>query len=113
MRLAVVADRGGETQSGWTVDLSEGGSRCLFATMPEDPEHPGMRAAVGDRLQLVIDLDGEHEVTDEVQVVRVHTRTDGFWEASLRFTEVSERDKDVIRKKVFGVLRRLRAEGHL
>ena len=113
MRLQVVADRGGEPQPGWTVDLSEGGLRCLFTTVPEDPELPGGRSAVGDRLQLAVDLDGEYQVTDEVQVVRVHTRTDGFWEASLRFTEVSERDKDVIRKKVFGVLRKLRAEGHL
>lgn len=112
VRLKVVASAGGDPQSGWTVDLSEGGIRCTLQGVPLTAEGGEKRRHVGDVLTVTVVVDGT-EVTDQMRVVRLHPRTDGAWEASLCFTGLGDKVEDLIRKRVFTELRALRAKGHL
>lgn len=111
LRLAVTVNAGGQDQSGVTVDLSEGGARLLLDTAPTDSDG-SIPHSSGDRLRLILDLE-ETMVEDEVRLVRRFLRDDDRWEASVRFTGLTERSEDDIRRRVFSELRTLRARGAL
>jgi hypothetical protein len=93
--------------SGTTLDLSEGGTRCLLAGRPggEKPE-----VEVGAVLPVTVDLDGERVAT-KAEVIRRHPRDDEHTELSLRFVGLGEKREDAIRRRVFAELRDLRSRG--
>jgi hypothetical protein len=109
LRLPVTVISAGGERTGTTLDLSEGGARLLLDAAPVDQEGQPVRAA-GDAVRLTLDLDGE-TLTDEVRLVRRHVRDDGRWEASVRFTGLSERQEDAVRRRVFAELRAQAATG--
>ena len=111
LRLAVTVNAGKEDRTGVTVDLSEGGARLLLDTAPTDSDGSVPHTS-GDRLRLSLDLDGT-VVEDDVRLVRRFLRDDDRWEVSVRFTGLSERSEDDIRRRVFSELRTLRARGVL
>ncbi len=92
--------------AGATLDLSEGGSRCLF----REPGEGTPDVEVGAVLPAVFDVDGTSMAFD-VEVIRRHAREDGRPELSLRFLNLSEKRQDVIRRRVFAELRDLRSRG--
>ncbi|MPQ98721.1 hypothetical protein GB931_12485 [Modestobacter sp. I12A-02628] len=111
LRLPVRAVAGGQEQTGWAVDLSEGGLRAVFRTPPTDARGLRPRDA-GSPMQVSVDVAGT-VVAGRAELVRTHPRTDGAWEASVRFTDLAQKDQDVLRARVFAHLRELRAQGHV
>jgi hypothetical protein len=85
---------------GETSDLSEFGARIALDGLGIQPEP-------GDPLDLRISLeDGDVLVTGEV--IRVASRG-ARWSLSIRFLDVTEKDQDRIRRRVFQALREERA----
>ncbi|SEP02438.1 flagellar brake protein [Trujillonella endophytica] len=109
LRLPVIVTTGGIERTGTTLDLSEGGARLLLEEEPADRDGRPVRAS-GDAMRLALDLDGE-TMTDEVRLVRRYPREDGRWEASVRFTALTERQEDAVRRRVFAELRAQAASG--
>jgi hypothetical protein len=115
--LPVQLTRGQDEASGLTVDISEGGLRCVLDTAGPAPAStdgpaapPTREMAVGDRIAVVVALDtGVMQGCGEV--VRRHSRDDGRSELSLRFVELPEATQDLIRRRVFTGLRDLRLRG--
>jgi hypothetical protein len=96
----------GWTLAGTTVDVSEGGTRCLLeGPVPAAPE----KGQIG-RLKLELP---ELTIDNRVEVARRHPRSDGRIELSLRFIGLSDFDADRIRRLVFARLRELRQRGML
>jgi PilZ domain-containing protein len=91
---------------GATLDLSEGGSRCLFLAPPK--EAPAIE--VGAVLPVTLDLEGAG-MSFDAEVIRRHHREDGRPELSLRFLKLGEKRQDTIRRRVFAELRDLRSRG--
>jgi hypothetical protein len=85
---------------GETVDLSEAGARCMVDGWGLPPE-------AGTRLEVSLTL-GEDVVSLRSQVVRQQTQG-ARWLLSMKFLDVSERDGDQLRKRVFQALREERA----
>jgi c-di-GMP-binding flagellar brake protein YcgR len=100
--------------SGMTLDLSEGGLRCVLDSLVEQPSASAGDAAetlsVGERMAIVVTLDSA-VVEGRAEVVRRQHREDGQTELSLRFVGLPEVTKDVIRRAVFACLRDLRLRG--
>ncbi|SNS72876.1 PilZ domain-containing protein [Geodermatophilus saharensis] len=92
---------------GTTVDLSEGGTRCLLTGKP-GAERPEIE--VGAVHPVVVDLDGDR-LAAKAEVIRRHPREDHHTELSLRFVGLGERREDAIRRRVFAELRDLRSRG--
>ncbi|WP_456566962.1 flagellar brake protein [Blastococcus sp. SYSU D00695] len=111
LRLGVTVNAGREDRAGSTLDLSEGGARLLLHTAPTDRDG-GIPHTSGDALRLRLDLDGT-VVEDEVRIVRRFLREDGQWEVSVRFTGLTEKQQDEIRRRVFTEMRLLRSRGSL
>ena len=97
---------GGTVLQGATLDLSEGGSRCLLAGNAE--KQPAVEA--GTVVPVTVDLDGDR-LTVDAEVVRHHPREDDRTELSLRFLRIGEKREDLIRRRVFAELRDLRSRG--
>ncbi|MGR7025155.1 flagellar brake protein [Geodermatophilus sp. URMC 62] len=96
---------GGTVLRGATLDLSEGGSRCLLAAGGEQPA-----VEAGTVVPVTVDLDGDR-LTVDAEVVRHHPREDDRTELSLRFLRIGEKREDTIRRRVFAELRDLRSRG--
>jgi len=65
----------------------------------------------GDSVRVELNLDG-HEFSFPAEVIRVKRRDeDQPTDFSLRFSDLSIRDADRIRRYVFGVLKQRRAQG--
>jgi hypothetical protein len=107
LSVALDVTFGEKVVSGTTLDLSEGGTRCLLTGRPggEKPE-----VEVGAVLPVVVDLDGERVAT-KAEVIRRHPREDDHTELSLRFVGLGEKREDTIRRRVFAELRDLRSRG--
>jgi hypothetical protein len=96
----------GWSLAGATVDVSEGGIRCVLdgpSSAAPDRGHIG-------RLKLELP---ELVIDSSVEVSRRHPRSDGRVELSLRFIGLSDFDADRIRRAVFARLRELRQRGVL
>jgi hypothetical protein len=94
---------------GSTVDLSEGGLRCVFrphADLGNGTPFPRGGQPIG----LVLDLYSD-QLDTQVEFVRRRPREDQLHEWSLRFVELPETAKDLIRSHVFTALRNARARG--
>jgi PilZ domain len=126
--LPVQVTRGKDELCGLTVDVSEGGLRCVLnlpdaETSRELGEGPVEEAtgdgvvqqaagklAVGDRVTVLLTFDNT-VVRSAADVVRRHGRKDGRVEVSVRFVGLPEVTEDLIRRHVFASLRDLRQRG--
>ncbi|PRY43182.1 PilZ domain-containing protein [Geodermatophilus tzadiensis] len=106
MALPLEVEVGKAVLGGATLDLSEGGSRCLFVAPPAGA--PAIE--VGAVLGVTLDLDGTR-LRFDAEVIRRHEREDGRPELSLRFLGLGEKRQDTIRRRVFAELRDLRSRG--
>jgi hypothetical protein len=97
-----------EPFEGTTLDISEGGMRCLLdpATGGRVPVVPDVGTVVPVSVQL-----GDGRVRCQAEVVRRHAREDHRAELSVRFIGLPEPDQDTIRRNVFAGLRDLRSRG--
>jgi hypothetical protein len=108
------------TLSGVTVDLSEGGFRCVLerqrgsANAEGDAEDFGLPPTpdVGDVVRVSVVLPN-FTATCLAHVIRRHPREDARTELSLRFLDLTDRQEDEIRSRVFTRLRDLRNRGLL
>lgn len=131
-RLTLTAE--GRTLEGVSVDLSEGGVRCLLADAAdavavsgaaEDPTPGGEQAGadtdgatdarlqVGSIQQVTVWFDDRDYITANGEVIRHHPREDKREEVSIRFIGLPEKMEDFVRARVFARLRDLRARGLL
>jgi hypothetical protein len=94
---------------GSTVDLSEGGLRCVFRPHG-DLGHSISFPQVGQPLGLVLDLYSD-QLETQVEFIRRCPRTDQLHEWSLKFTALPEAAQDLVRSHVFTALRNARARG--
>jgi hypothetical protein len=105
---------------GTTVDVSEGGLRCILDRKRQpgpslrDPNRsPGSTPpGVGDIARLAV-MFPEFTITCLSEVTRQHAREDALVELSLRFIGLTEDQEDLIRRRVFARLRDLRRRGLL
>jgi PilZ domain len=108
--LPVTVIVGGRVQLvGSTVDLSEGGTLCVFRANGELGVHVPMPKR-GQVMTLSLDLYSD-VLTTEVELIRRRPRDDGLNEWSLRFVQLPESAADLIRSHVFTALRNARARG--
>lgn len=107
MSVPVELTLGEQVLRGTTVDLSEGGTRCLLSGAPgaARPE-----VEVGTVVPVVVELDGQR-LTAQAEVIRRHPREDAHTELSIRFIGLGERREDAIRRYVFAEMRDLRTRG--
>jgi hypothetical protein len=91
--------RGAEV-GGETVDLSEAGMKALVDGWGLAPEQ-------GTPAEVDIDVEGDL-VRLQARIVRQEERA-GRWVLSMQFADVSEKDEDRLRKRVFQALREERA----
>jgi hypothetical protein len=106
--------------TGTTLDVSEGGLRCVLdkAQQPTRVPPDGDSAAgpsparVGDVVRVAA-LFPDFTVTCLAEVTRHHEREDPRLELSLRFIGLTENQEDLIRRRVFARLRELRHRGLL
>ena len=85
---------------GETVDLSEAGLRAEFQGFGVLPE-------AGSRMLLTVRLE-EGAMKTRAEVVRTQARG-ARWVMSIRFVDISEKDQDRVRRRVFQALREERA----
>ena len=92
--------------SGSTVDVSEGGMRCLL----EPDGDAAVDPATGDVVRVSV-LFPDSTVTCLAEVIRRHERDDPRMDLSVRFIGLTEHQQDVLRRRVFARLRELRTRG--
>ena len=98
-----------------TVDISEGGLRCVLEMERWDPERGDTTAwtpQVGDVVRLSATLP-DLTITCLAEITRRHPREDARVELSTRFIGLQEYQQDLIRRRVFARLRELRQRGLL
>jgi PilZ domain len=128
LTLPVQVTRGHYQLSGLTVDVSEGGLRCVLNLPDAETSTAGgdgpveqvtadgavqkaaENLAVGDRVTVIAAFDNA-VVRVAADVVRRHRREDARVEVSLRFVDLPEVTQDLIRRHVFASLRDLRQRG--
>ena len=94
---------------GRTVDLSEGGLRCVLdRTVRDVHDVPG----VGEVVRVAVVLP-DLTLRCLSEVTRIHPRPDARVELSVRFIGLTEKDQDAVRRRVFTRLRELRQRGLL
>lgn len=131
MDFRVTLKEGVQTLGGVTVDLSEGGMRCVLddapsaadtgtASLPapgdaqtEADATPDTLLTVGSIHEVTVFFDGGEYVTAKGEVVRHFPREDQREEASIRFIGLPEKMGDLVRARVFARLRDMRARGIL
>jgi hypothetical protein len=94
---------------GSTVDLSEGGLRCVFRSNADLGTAVPFPQA-GHPLGLVLDLYSD-QLETQVEFLRRHPRADQLHEWSLKFTALPESAQDLVRSHVFTALHNARARG--
>jgi c-di-GMP-binding flagellar brake protein YcgR len=94
--------------TGTTVDMSEGGLRCVLDRARDLAQEP----STGDVVRITA-LFPDATVTCLAEVTRRHERDDPRLEVSLRFIGLTENHQDVVRRRVFARLRELRNRGLL
>lgn len=117
LRAPVTLGVEGTTAHGATVDMSEGGLRCILdrGRSPTTGENfidtrPFFR--VGDVVRVSLTLP-ELTVSCLSEISRRHPREDERTEVSLRFIGLPEHVQDELRRRVFARLRDLRQRGLL
>lgn len=98
-----------------TVDLSEGGLRCILEKegVSSGPDSAGGWAPrAGEVVRLSVMLP-DLTISCLAEIARLHPREDARVELSTRFIGLQEHEQDVIRHRVFTRLRELRQRGLL
>jgi hypothetical protein len=96
--LPVVMPWSGALLKGMTVDISEGGIKALVDGWGLPPES-------GTPLQVTLTLEEGISLDVHGEVVWTADRGTKQWILAVRFTQVSERDGDTLRRRVFRALR--------
>jgi hypothetical protein len=120
MSVSVTLGEGASAARAMSLDLSEGGLRCVLDREPRpvpvpraDGQVSGQSAfRVGDVVKVSAMLP-DLTVTCLSEISRLHPRDDSRVELSLRFIGLSEHVQDDIRRRVFARLRDLRQRGLL
>ncbi|MGZ4570513.1 MAG: flagellar brake protein [Blastococcus sp.] len=117
LRAAVTLGAEGSATHGTTLDLSEGGLRCVLdrgrhPAPGENVMDPQPFFRVGDVVRASVTFP-DLTVTCLSEIARRHPRDDGRTEVSLRFIGMPERVQDDLRRRVFARLRDLRQRGLL
>jgi hypothetical protein len=94
---------------GSTVDVSEGGLRCVFRPHGDLGNSIPFPKA-GQPIGLVLDLYSD-QLEMQVEFICRHPRADQLHEWSLKFTAMPEAAQDLVRSHVFTALRNARARG--
>jgi c-di-GMP-binding flagellar brake protein YcgR len=119
LRIPVVIGAGDATAHGTTIDVSEGGLRCVLDNRQFRPA-PGATAQVpaesalrvGDVVRVSASFP-DLTVTCLSEITRRHPDADSPAELSLRFIGLPEHVQDALRRRVFTRLRDLRQRGLL
>jgi len=105
---------------GTTVDVSEGGCRCIlsrrrppWSSLPSPDQTVGSAGPDSGAVVRVAVLFSEFTITCLAEVTHRHARADARVELSLRFIGLTEPQQDLIRRRVFARLRELRTRGLL
>jgi hypothetical protein len=103
--------------AGVTVDLSEGGFRCVLEGLGSlgagfSSAARSTGPGVGEVVKVAVELP-ELTIHRLGEVARRHPRSDGRAELSVRFVGLTEPEADQIRRYVFARLRELRQRGLL
>jgi PilZ domain len=130
--LPVRVTRAAMGLAGKTLDLSEGGFRCVLEHAAADSaeRHTGAVRAQPNSDHVtedspgrsqepltagqVVDLtigEADEEIRGRGEVVRRHSRSDSLQEVSIRFIGFPEHVQDTIRRRVFAGLREMRLRG--
>ena len=116
LRVPVTLGTGASAARATSLDLSEGGLRCLLDREPRPV--PGAIAQVSAqsafRAGEVVPVSAmlpDLTVTCLSEISRLHARDDARTELSLRFIGLSEQVQDDLRRRVFARLRDLRQRG--
>ncbi len=104
--LPVVMPWSGALLKGMTVDISEGGIKALVDGWGLPPES-------GTPLQVTLTLEEGISLDVHGEVVWTADRGTKQWILAVRFTQVSERDGDTLRRRVFRALREERSRSAL
>ena len=101
--VPLVVPHAGGLLRGTTLDLSESGLKCLVDGWGLPPE-------TGTPVTVTLSLD-EDDITLDLQgdVAWGSDRGTGQWVIAVQFTQVSERQGDILRRRVFRALREERA----
>ena len=91
----------GSVLKGTTIDLSEGGIKALVDGWGVPPEG-------GQRLLATVGLEADVDLEMPSEVVWTSEKAGGQWVIALRF-DATEKDADVVRRRVFRALREDRA----
>ena len=116
LRIPVVLGAGASTAHGTTLDVSEGGLRCVLdrqsrpapGATAQVPAHSAFR--VGDVVRVSASFP-DLTVTCLSEITRRHLHDDSPTELSLRFIGLPEDVEDALRRRVFARLRDLRQRG--
>jgi c-di-GMP-binding flagellar brake protein YcgR len=105
VELPVVAPWAGGQLKGTTIDLSEGGTKVLVDGwgLPPDPDTP---------LPVTLTLEDGVALDVQGEVVWTSARGTKQWVVAVRFPDVTERDADTLRRRVFAALREERARAN-
>ena len=96
--LPVVMPWSGSLLKGLTIDISEGGIKALVDGWGLPPES-------GAALLVTLTLEDGISLDVQGEVVWTADRGTKQWVVAIRFTQVSERDGDTLRRRVFRALR--------
>ena len=100
--LPVVMPWAGALLTGTTVDISEGGMKALV-------DGWGLPPDAGTPLRVTVTLEEGVSLDVHGEVVWTSDRGTKQWILAVRFTQVSERDGDTLRRRVFRALREERS----
>ena len=102
--------------NGTSVDVSEGGLRCILEKDRPAPDLDGSVDPASPRRGDVVRVTAlfpDFTITCAAEVTRQHERDDPRIELSLRFIGLTENQQDLVRRRVFARLRDLRHRGLL
>jgi hypothetical protein len=102
--------------NGTSVDVSEGGLRCILEKHRPAPDREGPVDPAPPRVGDVVRVTAvfpDFTITCAAEVTRLHDRDDPRNELSVRFIGLTENQQDLVRRRVFARLRELRHRGLL
>lgn len=114
IRVPIALGTGASDARATSLDLSEGGLRCVLDRQPRPA--PGAHVApqsafrAGDVVPVSVMLP-DLTITCLSEITRLHPRDDARTEMSLRFIGLAENLEDELRRRVFARLRDLRHRG--
>jgi hypothetical protein len=118
LRIPIIVGTGASATSAMSLDLSEGGVRCVLDREPRRAPAANAHAStesafrVGDVVRVSTKFP-DLTVTCLSEITRLHPRDDSRTEVSLRYIGLPEHVQDDLRRRVFARLRDLQQRGLL